>query len=89
MIELVASGGYELRSWTQLSAPKRPVAESSHPAARVDRTAATTPAEDDYPVMSSFRAARVLAIKQEIAEGRFESPERIGGTVARLLDVIA
>jgi hypothetical protein len=37
---------------------------------------------------SSFRRARLEAIRQQIAEGRFETPERIRGTVDRLLDVI-
>ncbi|MBI4718492.1 MAG: hypothetical protein HY763_11845 [Planctomycetes bacterium] len=38
---------------------------------------------------SSFRTARTNAIRAEIAAGTFETPERIRGTVERLLDVIA
>ena len=37
---------------------------------------------------SSLRIARTRAIRAEIAEGTFETSERINGTVARLLDVI-
>lgn len=37
---------------------------------------------------SSFRRARVEAIRREIAEGRFETPERLSGTVNRLLDLL-
>lgn len=37
---------------------------------------------------SSFRLARVEAIRLQIAEGTFETPERIRGTVDRLLDVV-
>jgi len=39
--------------------------------------------------VSSFRAARTQAIRSEIANGTFETPERIQGTAERLLDVIA
>jgi len=38
---------------------------------------------------SSMRQARVRAIQSEIEDGNFETPERISGTVDRLLDVIA
>ncbi len=37
---------------------------------------------------SSLRLARINAIRAEIADGTFESPQRIMGTVDRLLDVI-
>ncbi len=37
---------------------------------------------------SSFNIARVRAIRGEIASGSYETPERIAGTVERLLDVI-
>ncbi len=39
--------------------------------------------------MSSFSIARVRAIRAEIESGTFETPERIAGTVKRLLDVVA
>lgn len=39
--------------------------------------------------MSSFSIARVRAIRAEIEGGTFETPERIAGTVKRLLDVVA
>lgn len=39
--------------------------------------------------MSSFSIARVRAIRAEIEGGTFETPERIAGTVKRLLDVFA
>ncbi len=38
---------------------------------------------------SSLRAAKAAAIRAEISNGTFETPERINGTVERLLDVIA
>ena len=37
---------------------------------------------------SSFRIARVNAIREEVVNGTFETPERIEGTVSRLLDVL-
>ena len=38
---------------------------------------------------SSFRIARVRAISAAIADGTYETQERIDGTVRRLLDVLA
>lgn len=38
---------------------------------------------------SSFRIARVRAIRGEIENGTYETPERINGTVERLIDVLA
>lgn len=38
---------------------------------------------------STFRIARTRAIRAEIVAGTYETPERINGTVDRLLDVIA
>lgn len=38
---------------------------------------------------SSMRQARVRAVQAEIEDGCYETPERISGTVDRLLDVIA
>ena len=38
---------------------------------------------------SSMRQARVRAIQADIENGNYETPERISGTVDRLLDVIA
>lgn len=38
---------------------------------------------------SSLRAAKAAAIRAEISNGTFETPERINGTVEALLDVIA
>lgn len=38
---------------------------------------------------SSMRQARVRAVQTEIENGIYETPERISGTVDRLLDVIA
>ncbi|MGB2984538.1 MAG: hypothetical protein WBE26_01535 [Phycisphaerae bacterium] len=37
---------------------------------------------------SSFCTARTRAIRAEILDGTYETPERINGTVERLLDVI-
>ncbi len=37
---------------------------------------------------TSFRRARARAIRVEIESGAYETPERIRGTVERLLDVI-
>jgi len=38
--------------------------------------------------LSSFSVARTRAIRAQIESGTYETPERINGTVARLLDVI-
>jgi len=38
--------------------------------------------------LSSLSVARVRAMRAEIANGTFESAERINGTAARLLDLI-
>ena len=38
---------------------------------------------------STMRQARVRAVQAEIETGAYETPERISGTVDRLLDVIA
>ena len=38
---------------------------------------------------SSFRIARIQTIQAEIQAGTYETPERIRGTVERLLDVLA
>lgn len=38
---------------------------------------------------SSFRLAMVNAIRARIADGTYETSERINGTVDRLLDVLA
>ena len=37
---------------------------------------------------SSLRLAKINAIREQIAEGTFETPARISGTVNRLLDVV-
>lgn len=37
---------------------------------------------------SSLRLAQIRAIRTEIESGSFETPERIAGSVSRLLDVI-
>lgn len=37
---------------------------------------------------SSLRLARINALRAQIADGTFETPERINGTVDRLLDVL-
>lgn len=37
---------------------------------------------------SAFRAARVRAMREAVSNGRFETEERIRGTVERLLDVL-
>ena len=37
---------------------------------------------------STFSLARIRAIRGQIADGTFETPERINGTVDRLLDVV-
>jgi negative regulator of flagellin synthesis FlgM len=37
---------------------------------------------------SSLRLARINALRAQIADGTFETPERINGTVDRLLDVV-
>ena len=38
---------------------------------------------------SRFRIARIQSIRTEIQAGTYETPERINGTVERLLDVLA
>ena len=42
----------------------------------------------DSQELSSFRLARVNAIRAEIQAGTYETPERIAGTVSRLIDVV-
>ena len=37
---------------------------------------------------STFRLARIRAVRDEIARGDYETPERIRGTIDRLLDVL-
>ncbi len=37
---------------------------------------------------SSFRIARARAVRAEIDAGTYETPERLAGTVERLLDII-
>ncbi len=37
---------------------------------------------------SSLRRAKLAAVREQIALGTYETPERISGTVHRLLDVI-
>jgi len=39
--------------------------------------------------LSSFSLAKVRAIREEIANGTYETPQRIAGTVNRLVDVLA
>ena len=36
----------------------------------------------------STRVARIESIRSEIAAGTYETPERIAGTVSRLLDIV-
>lgn len=47
------------------------------------------PALDFLPEPSSLRAAKLAAIKQEIAQGTYDTPWRIQQTVERLLDILA
>ena len=42
----------------------------------------------DLVEQSSLNVAKARAIRTEIAEGTYETPDRIRGTVDRLLDVI-
>lgn len=37
---------------------------------------------------SSYRLARVQAIRAQIADGTYESPMRLSGTVDRLIDIL-
>ena len=37
---------------------------------------------------SSMRLAQIRAIRMEIQSGNYETPERMAGTVSRLLDII-
>lgn len=39
--------------------------------------------------LSSFSLAKVRAIREEIASGTYETPQRIAGTVNRLIDILA
>lgn len=39
--------------------------------------------------LSSLSLAKVRAIREEIANGTYETPQRINGTVSRLIDVLA
>lgn len=44
---------------------------------------------EDTVEVSSFRLAQLRAVQDEIARGTYETPERIAGTVERLLDILA
>ncbi len=42
----------------------------------------------DLQAASSYNAAKIHAIRKEIADGKFETPERIKGTVDRLFETL-
>lgn len=79
--------------------PLRPSARVSHPSPsdggrfqslppdRVEFSELGRQLADSSP-SSSLRIARVQAIRNEIAAGVYETPERIEGVVSRLLDVL-
>ncbi|MFQ5414939.1 MAG: flagellar biosynthesis anti-sigma factor FlgM [Phycisphaerae bacterium] len=89
---------YATRPVTPSPAPRAATADGS-PIARApagggaDRVefsalAATLADLSDAVTESSFRLARVAAIRSEIARGTYETRERIDATVERLLDVV-
>lgn len=83
MIELVGSFGFPTRI-----TPLGPTSAAADPKPQPAHNAAVT-ATDSVELESTFRSARVRAVREEILAGNFETSERIDGTVNRLLDVIA
>lgn len=89
MIELVGFSNY-----VPLQRPGFKSAGSSAVEARSEgasRPVALPNAEtaDEVDLVSSFRSAKVQAVRGEIEAGTYETSERIAGTVSRLIDVIA
>jgi hypothetical protein len=88
MIELVGFGP------SFVSARHRPGATSGlqeKPAESGDTRAASRPEDeiDQIELRSSFRSAKIVAVREAIDAGTYETHERIAGTVSRLIDVIA
>ncbi|MBU0718510.1 MAG: hypothetical protein KJ749_09705 [Planctomycetes bacterium] len=77
LVPVRANSGLELRG----SAPGGPASDSVE-FSRLGRALARGVEE------STFSLARIRAIRGQIADGTFETPERINGTVDRLLDVV-
>jgi anti-sigma28 factor (negative regulator of flagellin synthesis) len=90
MIEILNVG--KPADWHQSSAPSttHTAFDSSPPSAEVDSVELTSFAKALLEATggSSLRAAKVNAIRSEIQEGIFDTPERVQGTVARLIDVL-
>jgi hypothetical protein len=75
-------------------------AGTPHPSTARHESAGTISTEDTVEIsrfsrtafdvlgQSSLNLAKIRAIQAEIAEGTFETPDRIRGTLDRLLDVI-
>ncbi len=87
MSDLLSIGGYAPPATGRLSRPDLPTANPQQPlesagASRFDAELQRILAQ------TSFRVARARAIRAEIESGGYETPERIRGAVARLLDVI-
>ncbi len=74
-------------------APKRataPAAES-HSASPAEDTVEISSfgrALSEATEQSTFRLARIRAVREEIARGEYETPERLRGTIDRLIDVL-
>ncbi len=90
MIEIAGFIGYSTPGFvaSEVHRPHRPaqpsIADSPGPR-RVQESAARGSDDAD----SSFHAAKINAIQQEIRTGTYETSERISTTVSILLDIVA
>lgn len=75
---------YQSISDAQQEALRTRDAQSAHTPRDGARSAVSRAADQ-----SSFRIARTAAVREEIASGTYETPERIEGTVDRILDILA
>ena len=77
-------------SWTPPAhrSDRAPMSTIHDPAADTVEFSPTALSMMHETVPSSFRRARVEAVRQQIAAGTFETPERIRGTVERLVNLL-
>ncbi len=76
------TGPSNVRSSAPTTPPDNAPAQDTVEISSASRALADTMAD------SSFRIARVNAIREEVANGTYETPDRIEGTVSRLLDML-
>lgn len=95
MSEILPIGGFAppvpMRLGAVRVAPDGPVVSSTvEPATLADPATSARFDEELQQVLSrtSFRLARLRAVRTEIEAGTYETKERIQGTVGRLIDVL-